>query len=497
MYPIDSGYNRWMRSSVRVAWLVVILASACTKANPAATCADGTCIDPAFPFCDTDGAVAGEAGTCIAVTCTPGAVSACRGDVALTCNATGDNLDELQCAHGCDPVVGCKACDAGQTVCTNGAVAACDASGNETRTACPLGCFQDQPRCVDIDPSNQLAMYLDMVTSPPDLHVTPPTNGAPPATLNSTTGEVIVDGQTLTLPTFLVPAVGDALPIRVYVVHAFTVDDKLTMSAGTANGHGPAVAILATGDITVNAPIEAQAGALASCAGGDGDDLGNAQDFSAASGGGGNATPGGAGGSINGTVAGGIAGSAHGTSQLEPLVGGCNAGAIIAQQGGSFAGSFGGGALQLSSRTQITIKSRVDAFGFAGYTDRGQNGNGDAFDNVASGGGGGGALLLEAPEVVLTSGAELNAAGGAGGQFCPSPTFNCGAAGVGATSTSALASNGMGVTIHSGDTTNDYITGGGGGGLGRVRINTPDGNVELSSRPLIEADLSVGTLRSR
>ena len=149
---------------------VLALVVGCTKSNPAATCTNGSCRDPAYPFCDADGAIAGIPGTCIAVQCTAGQFGACRADdVSLVCSSSGDNYNAVQCANGCDPSSGCLACAPNQTVCTNGMVASCDAMGVQTLTPCPLGCFEDQSRCRDIDPSNRLATYMDMVQSPVDL----------------------------------------------------------------------------------------------------------------------------------------------------------------------------------------------------------------------------------------------------------------------------------------------------------------------------------------
>ncbi|MBA2544377.1 MAG: right-handed parallel beta-helix repeat-containing protein [Deltaproteobacteria bacterium] len=90
----------------------VALAFGCTKPNPL-SCADGTCTDPTLPFCDVNGEVEGQAGTCIAVACEPGTFQACRGDLAITCNIAGSDFDLLQCARGCDDALGgCNACTA-------------------------------------------------------------------------------------------------------------------------------------------------------------------------------------------------------------------------------------------------------------------------------------------------------------------------------------------------------------------------------------------------
>src|SRR4051812_31411403 len=107
-----SGYDRRM-SRWRVLVLIALTA-ACTKSNPARHCDTGTCIDPAFPFCDVTGSVGGEPGTCIAVTCTAGAFAECRDDVEVRCNAAGNNYGIVQCPPGCDAASdGCRLCNPG------------------------------------------------------------------------------------------------------------------------------------------------------------------------------------------------------------------------------------------------------------------------------------------------------------------------------------------------------------------------------------------------
>lgn len=98
-----------LRSSAWVGFIALV-AIACTERNPE-YCGDGTCIDPAKPFCDIDGSYAGTPGTCIAVSCTPGEFSKCRDDLAITCNGAGTNYDLLHCEMGCDhDASGCRAC---------------------------------------------------------------------------------------------------------------------------------------------------------------------------------------------------------------------------------------------------------------------------------------------------------------------------------------------------------------------------------------------------
>ncbi|HEX4455465.1 MAG TPA: hypothetical protein VH143_31615, partial [Kofleriaceae bacterium] len=77
----------------RASLFAFVCAISCTKANPGASCSDGTCTDSAFPYCDFDGSVGGTAGECIAVACTPGSIAECSGSDALTCNAVGTGYD--------------------------------------------------------------------------------------------------------------------------------------------------------------------------------------------------------------------------------------------------------------------------------------------------------------------------------------------------------------------------------------------------------------------
>ncbi|HWU86626.1 MAG TPA: hypothetical protein VN253_05100 [Kofleriaceae bacterium] len=88
-----------------------LLAAGCTTQLNPRSCADGFCNDPAFPFCDVDGTIAGgQRLTCIPVACTPLEFAACRGDEDIVCNATGDDYDVTHCEGGCDAASrGCKA----------------------------------------------------------------------------------------------------------------------------------------------------------------------------------------------------------------------------------------------------------------------------------------------------------------------------------------------------------------------------------------------------
>ncbi len=468
--------------------VTALVATGCTKPNPA-SCADGTCTEPALPFCDVDGALAGEPRTCIAVACTPGEFAVCRGDREITCNAQGTDYDLTQCERGCDALSdGCRVCSPGQTVCANGKVQTCDANGNVVASeACPLGCFEDQPRCRDIDPSNNLGMYLDMTPDPQDLDL------SMGATINTSTGTITDrSAHVISASTFLVPAGSGGTPIRVIVARHVSLGDVGTVEDQIP---GPALAIVATGDIDVQGTVRVLAGSvvLPSCVGarglyGDGPLVSSTyQYFTESSGGGANATPGGRGGWVVGTgneSLGAGGGTPVGTKALVPLQGGCaGGGAIDDVNGNSSFGPTGGGALQLSSRTIVRVAGSINA---AGQPSSGAY--------AAGGGGAGGGIVLEAPRVLLGPQASL-LAGGADGNGCTPAITNCGSGGIGATNDHAAGSGGN--ATYGTPTPTTFFAGGGGGGLGRLRINTPTRTYEKSNTTVEIGDLSTGTLSTR
>jgi hypothetical protein len=488
---------------VRMWWRVVVvgigmvLAAGCTKPNPL-SCADGLCSDPAFPFCDEDGSFGENVQTCIAVDCTPMAFETCRGDQAITCNAAGNDFDLVGCERGCDAASGgCRLCDPNETACTNGKTATCDAAGAVVSTeTCALGCFEDQPRCRDIDPSNGLAQFLDMVPNPPDLDLI---NGD----LNTTNGDVRSGGMPVTVPNFLVPAPAGGAPIRVFVANHVHLTDVGVVGQSALS---PAIAIVAASDIVIagRLTLRGEVGevSFASCMPGFGvfDDTvtasnGTRQTLIAGSGGGGHATAGGAGGSVDsgggpGAV-GGKAGGASGNESLIPLRGGCP----------------GGGAIQLASRTSITVDGIIDARGAPGEQPQG-------IGDVYGGGGGGGGVLLEAPTVTLAPAARLIATGGPGstnttkplvpnddatpalGMVCSPAIASCGNGGNGAAPNVPATAGGTAAYTNSATVT-FFSAGGGGGGLGRVRINTQDGTYVKGNTTVESAALTTGVLQTR
>jgi hypothetical protein len=299
--------------------------------------------------------------------------------------------------------------------------------------------------------------------------------------------------------------------LRVFVVNNLKLRDVTLSSASNPEGaSGPAVAFVARGRITIEGRIRVLGGAggdiSAACLGGDGYYREDSTIFaeSMGSGGGGNATAGARGGNFNATFPGGTPGGIVGTDVLVPLRGGCASGGVMVEGSGLLPiGSPGGGALQLTSRVRIDVIGIIDARGTTGVSERvGQ----DSIVNY--GGGAGGGILLEAPFVALHPGSKLVSKGGAGGAegtptpndtaapdlgtVCtPSAQFLCGNGGNGAA---------MGIAATNGGDTlpaNYAATGGGGGGLGRIRINTPTASYEKDTSVVEAGALTTGTVQTR
>lgn len=512
------GEHHIMRSLPHLAIaLSLALASGCTKHNPA-SCSEGACTDTALPFCDVDGTLEGLPNQCVAVACIPNAFAACRADSAITCNDTGTNYDLLACPLGCDDATGgCKQCEPNETACTNGNVVSCDAAGNVTTSvACPLGCFEDEPRCREVVPSNGLGVYADMVANPPDVDVTGYSFNTGDGTLSTSTGNVEV-------PSFLISTATP--PVRVFVVHSLHLrgvgDAYSTLDPERLTG--PAIAIVASGDVTIEGrfTIAGTAGGVpaVTCGAGRGFDRGTQADSTSlfsASGGGGNATRGGAGGGVMGTVDGPgptppAGGRAIGNDGIVPLMGGCASGQfqdLIATSSPPppFGGGPGGGALQVTSKTDLSLDGVIDVRGFTGETMQTYDGS------TTFGGGAGGSVLLEAPHLTLSGLAKLNAKGGAGGSTCgypdigtddstPQPAPTCGtmryATGGAGAAPGVDAAAGHDAIWSQNAGTPLFTGGGGGGGLGRLRFNTRDGNYVKSSAALEVGVLTVGTLSTR
>jgi hypothetical protein len=428
--------------------------------------------------------------------------------MALVACGKVDNPDKVDAPGGGGSDAPPAVCPAGTTaVCTGDQLTTCDAQGQAIKTeTCAVGCNASQPRCNKLEPSNNLAMFLDEAASAPDLVLT----GA--ATINTDTG-AITDGAGAHTPPTSTVSVGIPVPILVIKVKS------LVVSAVTVSG-ARALAIVSAGDITVNGRISVNAqrdvagpGALVADAACRGKDGANGTDGDPGGGGGGFGTAGAQGG--NGgvpTLQGGLGGSASGNIELVPLRGGCSGGLpgggvidvdpVRSDPGG------GGGAIQIVSGTKLTLGP--------GASISANGAGGKANNNVllclvdtpcgdGEGGGSGGGILLEAPaiEVDASGGVFANGGGGlcqlssdapagpnaatpAAPQTCGGDTGNGGAGAAGLT---AATRGGNGLN-------DDPVGGGGGGGVGRIRINLPLGKT-FTPAGVISPPHTAGTLAVR
>jgi hypothetical protein len=378
------------------------------------------------------------------LTCTPGAHT-CNGRIRETCGADArwDPVQATSCDFTCagDSCVGASNVPiAAIAACTSTAPRLAPAVGTKvtltasggTHLDCAPDCGDPQVQRIDAvatlaTTSPSLAYFcLSSISLPGGTGIGVPVTGGPAAAIAFVVdGDVSVDG-TIDLDG------GDAT-------------SAVTGGRGAPGGYNGSD--LSGGDGTPGA---------GPCAGQGGSNSGSSSHWiGGGGGGGGGATAGGAGGNgrcSNGdhTSNGRAGGSTCSTDILVPLAGGSGGGSggdgtTGVQQG--WAGGGGGGALQILSRTRISVGGAIRAAGGAGY------GN-SAFDG-GGGGGAGGAILLEAPALVL--GGALIVDGGDGG------SSGAGAGGKGATGSggpvagASFAANGQGGS-------------GGGGAGGRIRL---------------------------
>lgn len=376
----------------------------------------------------------------------------------------------------------------------------CDAGGSVVRQLiCPLGCASDAEQCLDIDPHNNLAMYLDMVASPPDVIL------EGPATLDPMTGVIFDGGRSVDVPTFV-----STDGIRVFVVNSLTVQGALTVTPNANLSHP--IAIVSRADIVIRGVVDVSASHdLAGPGGWPGTDPQHAQGASCigrpifggppspGGGGGGAAFAGAAGGAIN-MVAGGVPGVAQPT--MDPLNGGCAGGAILAV--GEAYGGGGGGGLQLASRTEIRLEGNgaIDASGGGGAP--------GGLNLGGTGGGSGGDLVLEAPQVVLTGSAVVVSTKGGGGGGASSASSMGGYGGDGglAAAPAAGGTSPIGNLGGSGGTESapgggadalggSQSGGGGGGAAGTVLTGTAAGTLMPANGAAIRGHRQDETLRTR
>jgi hypothetical protein len=193
----------------------------------------------------------------------------------------------------------------------------------------------------------------------------------------------------------------------------------------------------------------------------------------AGGGGGGYGAVGGSGGTSTQMVDGG---AIYGDATIATLVGGSGGGAGNAMSSNlSARGGGGGGALQLVANGDIAVTGTINAGGCGGAA-------GAAGPGGGGGGGAGGTLLLEAPTVVITGSMAVNGGGGGGGgvdgtagatgALGPANALGGdslqGHGGSGGAGDLPTGTNGQG---------NMQYCGGGGGGVGRIRLETRTGTI--------------------
>jgi hypothetical protein len=424
--------------------LVAVMFGGCTKPNPAASCKDGKCSDPGFPYCDQDGSIDGQPNTCISVNCTPGDVGACHGDGALVCNATGDGYDMQSCSAGC--------------------------------VAMPKPhCLYLQPRflpdvcdtraTMDLQISNSGTFDPNSNASCTDVMPQP---GAPSICVAHYRSISIAPAAVLT-----VAGVSTTLgrPLALVADADLTLDGTLDVSAhGNTNGPGGGV-------IESGGPVIPRDG---------GGNNGNG------GGGAGGASAGGAGGSVgmNG-------GAANGGAAIDPattptLLGGASTGrgTFMSMSGGPLIGGGGGAATLVSCRGRVIVTGTISAGGGGGLG--GFLSGVNPFGGV--GGGAGGYVTFQGLGVEITG--QLFANGGAGGSGLTSQdaTGNPGGDGpnsdvVGAAGGQQRFDEGPGgeggfvtTTPNPGqhpNSGNGATPGGGGGSVGYFQSYTPDGAVPI------------------
>lgn len=382
-------------------------------------------------------------------------------------------------------------CTANQLLrCDGSSLVRCNSDGTaEITGACSLGCSVSPLHCTDIDPSNGLARYLDMAAGEPDLDL------GTKATINTKDGTVTVDGKSVVVRSALV-AQPSAPTILVFIVHSLTANDVTVTGDTSGNSGGNAFALVSEGDIKIGGVFNASATGNARGPGVYDDAIckGGSSALSGSSlsgtGGGGFGSAGGAGGSAStadGSATGGSGGKPTGTPTLIPLRGGCDSGHPDGTNPST--GGAGGGAIQLVSRSRVSVIGVVAANGSSLY-----------------GGGSGGGILIEAPTVEVTGSVVTNGGAGSGGCLGPGGdgrldatpaqggTCTSGEAGAGGNGGAGATAATDGASVHLSNS-DAALAGHGGGGVGRIRINTAPGGFHRAG--LFSPDPSTGAIATR
>lgn len=407
------------------------------------------------------------------------------------------------------------------TICASDMLSVCVGGFVDHTEACALGCFTDQTRCTGVSPSNGLAAALDQAAQQPA--VTLPGG----STIDSDTGSVMAAGTPVAVTNTTVTQAGGPT-LRVFLARSWTLNGvRIRGSLPVAFVSPEAIEIQGLIDASADAEVGGPGAAACGATGGGG----SAQGFferprvgttpglpaflwaSNGFGGGGFGTAGGAGGTRNAGLVVGTPGPANGNPDLVPLRGGCEGGGVDAAHRGA-----GGGALQFVSGRSVHVVASGAIIGVvhvgggrgvAGALGRGEQDTSPVWG--PGGGGSGGGLLIEAPGVTIDDGAALLAGGGGGGGYglCnPAPDgADAAASSAGApggtcpVGTSPLATGGDGATTGGGaagqDNTFNGSAASGAGGLGRIRINTANGEYSTAAGSVLRGSASAGLVGRR
>lgn len=378
--------------AVRRVLLLWVLLGACEAENPR-NCANGVCEDPDFPFCDIDGAIAGNPHTCIAPSCTPSLPTACQGESSIVCDEQGTGFTSIPCEHGCnrDTFV-CNHCTPDAVECVGSSLVTCGPDGDVAQTvSCVAGCgASPEAHCVHIVPK-YIPTACDVPTSNSPIDVMGAGMFDTDLSSNCTGGVVVQTGGP-----------------ELCVVRHSTV--TIHASAMMRFIGSRAVALVSDGDLTVDGTVDVSARMDKNGPGGGTTASGGVSNTPNGWGGAGFHTAGGSGGS---STTNGGAGNAGGTSvdpaTLTVLVGGPVDGFTMSPSSGG-----GGGALTLiSCRGAVVVSGTINAGGGGGY------GGGILLAMLlgGSGGGAGGNVVLQGLDVRVTG--RLFANGGSGGAGKP------------------------------------------------------------------------------
>ena len=355
--------------------------------------------------------------------------------------------------------------------CDGNTLVSCNSDGTaEVQEACALRCNASPLACENkVAPSNGFAAQLDAAATEPYITITTNTSVDKIIDYNAAAGTVKVGSQLVKAT--VVPGTNGSPEVLVMSVGSLSVAAGVRLTFQNESGTMRAVAIMSAGDVSIAGTIYEAASGITTgndpCTGVSSNAAGADNDVPGG-GGGGFGTAGAKGAGILLVASAVNGGSATGDPTLVPLRGGCWGGATAYGGGGN-----GGGAIQISSGTKITIPAggAIGAPGYGGY--------------VNGGGGAGGGILLEAPVVTIAGGAYANGGSGGCGSFTQGtgtngdlstmpaiggPCDNGQSGGNGAAGTTPPQD---GPTLNNNAGVKQYA-GGGGGAVGRIRVNTLD-----------------------